>query len=144
MGMTKPDLKGLLARLTDAEKARICLVFFMYMIQDHLVAIAQGREAMPVGGVASIRDLDPGLEGRLDRAVATGDSKALNEGMKDVFRGLPGLQKDRSGGRFNAFFRAHLEPEVFATLYRAAGLDPEAVVIDPGFPTDWPDRGAAG
>lgn len=136
--MAKPDLKGLLERLSLAQQARILLVFANWMIQDEIVRTRQGRSPMPAGGLASLINLDPGLEARLERDVQTGEKASLKAGLADVFRGLARIQKDPGAGRFNAFLRAHLDAPTFDTLYRAAGLDPETLAHDSQFPTDWP------
>lgn len=136
--MAALNLKGLLERLPLAEQARVILVFAKWMIQDEIVRIRQGRSPMPAGGLASLINLDPGLEGRLERAVQTGAKAVLKAGLADVFRGLPRIQKEPGAGRFNAFLRAHLEAATSDALYRAAGLDPAALAHDPAFPTDWP------
>lgn len=132
--MSASKLKDLFATLSHEEQAQIILTFRDWMVADFAYGVERGTETMPADGIDSLRNLDPGLEARLQKAVENKDRKVLKIGVMELFRGLPTMQKERSGARLNMFLFKRLPPHVFRLLYEAAGLPVESLRFDKNFP----------
>ena len=134
--MARIALRDLLATLSLAQQRDLIVVFLRWMNHQVHVEYANGTYNSQHVGIEAFLSIPPETLAQLDASVADKDSsQALKTGVADIFRQLPLTQRGSVGPQLNTYLRAHLDPEVFRSLYSAAGIDPATLRYDPTFPT---------
>ncbi|MGA0540828.1 hypothetical protein [Neotabrizicola sp. VNH66] len=128
----------LLDQLTLEEKRALVRVLGRWADQEWYVGVQEGAYSAPEGRIEDVirGSSRPFREHLCNLEGTRNEEAALAKAISDMFRGVKIMQRERIGGKFNTFLRAHLTERVFRLYFECAGLKTESLRFDETFPTD--------